>query len=47
MEYTYEKTTTLSGEEVILRSDGATIPCVEGNADHAEYLKSLEEPAEK
>ena len=48
MQYTYtyqEYTNSITGEvnKTVLRSDGALIPCVEGNADYEEYLKSLDE----
>jgi hypothetical protein len=48
MEYTYEyheATNPLTGEvnKTVMRSDGALIPCVEGNSDYQAYLKSLDE----
>lgn len=48
MEYTYtyqEATNPITGKvnKTVLRSDGALIPCVEGNSDYQEYLKSFDE----
>jgi hypothetical protein len=50
MEYTYEYqevTNPITGEvnKTVMRSDGALIPCNEGNSDYQEYLKSLDETA--
>ena len=48
MTYTYEyqeATNPITGEvnKTVLRSDGALIPCDEGNSDYQAYLKYLEE----
>lgn len=43
MEYTYEIIETVSGEKVVIRSDGATIPMNESNSDYQAYLASLDE----
>jgi hypothetical protein len=44
MDYSYEIYQTLSGENVVLRSDGATIPLNPANSDYQAYLASLEAP---
>jgi hypothetical protein len=38
MKYTYQEIETELGTKFILRSDGAHIPMVEGNADYDAYL---------
>ena len=38
MKYTYQEIETELGTKFILRSDGAHIPMVAGNADYEEYL---------
>jgi hypothetical protein len=38
--YTYKVVVTPLGETIILRSDGATIPTDERNADYQVYLDS-------
>jgi hypothetical protein len=48
MEYTYKYQETINpitGEvnKTVMRSDGALIPCDEGNSDYQAYLKSLDE----
>jgi hypothetical protein len=46
MEYTYEyqeATNPITGEvnKIVMRSDGALIPCDESNSDYQAYLKEI------
>jgi hypothetical protein len=38
MVYTYKIHNSLIGGEVVFRSDGAWIPCADGNTDYQAYL---------
>jgi len=43
MKYTYEEI-TLGAQEIVLRSDGASIPKDPANSDYQRYLRWLENP---
>jgi hypothetical protein len=45
-EFTYEVITTLTGNQMILRSDGSWIPTDLGNTDYQAYLESLNDNSE-
>lgn len=46
MKYTYEEK-TVGLEEIVLRSDGASIPKNPANSDYQRYLRWLENPNEE
>jgi hypothetical protein len=38
-QFTYEEITSPMGDKIILRSDGAQIPCNPANSDYQAYLE--------